>query len=83
MKLIRGLLVFNGLSPVELPHHAPVTQHQLAAVKLHRQTNDQRAKHILAARRVLVGFKVSASSVDVDGVELGRDGIGSCGTSEC
>src|SRR5438874_1308165 len=75
MKLVRLLLCLNGASPIELLHDSPVTQYQFAVLKLRRQNHDQRAKHVAAARRVLVGGEVPAIGIDVDGVEFRRDGI--------
>ena len=75
MKLVRLLLCLDGVSPVELLHDSPVTQDQFAVRKLRRQTHDQRAKHVVAARCVLVWGEVPAIGIDVDSVELRRDGI--------
>jgi hypothetical protein len=75
MNLVRLLLCLNGASPIELLHDSPVTQYQFAASELRRQTHYQRAKHVAAARCVLVWGEVTASGIDVDAIEFRGDGI--------
>ena len=75
MNLIRVLLLFDRVSPVELLHDSPVTQYQFAVPELGRQTHDQRAEHVISARGILVWCEVAALRIDVQGVKLRRDGF--------